>query len=111
MLLDKNGAERVADFPRQRAVALGRDGVVPEIAARPHLALLPELVQNTMAEAGIGFGNLGAVAATAGPGLIVGSRMAKGIALSAGVPFVAVNHLEETHSHHWLAPGSASGRF
>ena len=39
-----------------------------------------------------------AIAATAGPGLIggliVGSSYAKGLALAAGKPFVAVNHLE-----------------
>ncbi len=73
-------------------------GVVPEIAARAHLAHLPGLVSQAMAQAGLGFGGLGGVAASSGPGLIggliVGSGVAKGIALAAGLPFVAVNHLE-----------------
>jgi N6-L-threonylcarbamoyladenine synthase len=73
-------------------------GVVPEIAARAHLAHLPGLVVRVMAEAGLGFAGLGGVAASSGPGLIggliVGSGVAKGIALAAGLPFVAVNHLE-----------------
>jgi N6-L-threonylcarbamoyladenine synthase len=73
-------------------------GVVPEVAARAHLARLPGLVRGVMAEAGLGFAELGAVAATAGPGLIggliVGATYAKGIAMARGLPFVAVNHLE-----------------
>ena len=73
-------------------------GVVPEVAARAHLARLPGLVRGVMAEAGLGFAELGAVAATAGPGLIggliVGATYAKGVAMARGLPFVAVNHLE-----------------
>jgi N6-L-threonylcarbamoyladenine synthase len=73
-------------------------GVVPEIAARAHLDHLPRLVADVLQRAGVGFADLGGVAATAGPGLIggliVGSCFAKGVALAHGVPFVAVNHLE-----------------
>jgi len=73
-------------------------GVVPEIAARAHLAALPALVERVMREAGVAFADLAGVAATSGPGLIggliVGSGFAKGIALAHGLPFVAVNHLE-----------------
>ena len=64
-------------------------GVVPEIAARAHLAHLPELVRDVMARGrDRTFAQLGGVAATAGPGLIggliVGSQFAKGIALAHG---------------------------
>jgi N6-L-threonylcarbamoyladenine synthase len=73
-------------------------GVVPEIAARAHLAHLPRLVAEAMQRAQVGFAQLGGVAATSGPGLIggliVGSGFAKGVALAHGLPFVAVNHLE-----------------
>jgi N6-L-threonylcarbamoyladenine synthase len=73
-------------------------GVVPEVAARAHLASLPALVQDVMRRAGVGFAELGGVAASAGPGLIggliVGSQFAKGAALAHGLPYVAVNHLE-----------------
>jgi len=73
-------------------------GVVPEIAARAHLDRLPGLLEAALAEAGICWARLGAVAATAGPGLIggliVGATMGKGIALARGLPFIAVNHLE-----------------
>ena len=73
-------------------------GVVPEIAARAHLAHLPGLVTRVLDQAELAIGDLGGVAATTGPGLIggliVGSGLGKGIALAAGLPFVAVNHLE-----------------
>jgi N6-L-threonylcarbamoyladenine synthase len=73
-------------------------GVVPEIAARAHVEILPDLVAGIMGEAGIGLSDVDAVAATAGPGLIggvmVGLVLAKGLALAARKPLVAVNHLE-----------------
>jgi N6-L-threonylcarbamoyladenine synthase len=73
-------------------------GVVPEIAARAHVAHLDGIVDRALAEAGVGFGDLDGVAATAGPGLIggliVGLTTAKAIALVHGLPLLAVNHLE-----------------
>ena len=49
-------------------------------------------------EADISIGEVDAIAATAGPGLIggvmVGLLVGKGLALSAGKPLIAVNHLE-----------------
>lgn len=79
-------------------------GVVPEIAARAHLAHLPGLVDEALRRAGIEAAALGAVAASTGPGLIggliVGSSFGKGFALSLGVPFIAVNHIEA----HALSP-------
>lgn len=73
-------------------------GVVPEIAARAHLAHLPRLAARVMAEAGLGWRDLAGIAATSGPGLIggliVGASFGKGLAIAGGLPFVAVNHLE-----------------
>src|SRR6202012_6033575 len=73
-------------------------GVVPEIAARAHVEALGPLVEAALADAGKTIADVDAVAATAGPGLIggvmVGLLMAKGIALAAGKPLVAINHLE-----------------
>ncbi|WP_349358694.1 tRNA (adenosine(37)-N6)-threonylcarbamoyltransferase complex transferase subunit TsaD [Stappia sp.] len=73
-------------------------GVVPEIAARAHISILDRMIETAMSEAGVGFEDLDAVAATAGPGLIggviVGLMTAKAVALAAGKPLVAVNHLE-----------------
>ena len=74
------------------------EGVVPEIAARAHLDHLDGLIGRAMAAAGLRFGDLDGVAATAGPGLIggvmVGATMGKAIAAAAGKPFLAINHLE-----------------
>jgi N6-L-threonylcarbamoyladenine synthase len=85
-----------AVLSQQEHMAFG--GVVPEIAARAHLRYLPGLVRQVLGQAGLAVGDLGAVAATAGPGLIggliVGTDLAKGMAIAAGKPFVAVNHLE-----------------
>jgi len=73
-------------------------GVVPEIAARAHVAHLDRLIAQAMREAGIEYADLDAVAATAGPGLIggvmVGLVTGKAIAAAAGKPLIAVNHLE-----------------
>lgn len=73
-------------------------GVVPEIAARAHVEVLPGLVPEVLEEAGIALGEVDAIAATAGPGLIggvmVGLLTAKGLALAANKPLIAVNHLE-----------------
>ena len=73
-------------------------GVVPEIAARAHVEILPGLVRQVLHEADIAIGEVDAIAATAGPGLIggvmVGLLVGKGLALSIDKPLVAVNHLE-----------------
>ena len=85
-VLDADGrvlAEAVLSQEREHAPY---GGVVPEIAARAHLAFLPDLVRRVMAQAGLGFADLGGVAASGGPGLIggliVGSQFAKGVALA-----------------------------
>jgi len=73
-------------------------GVVPEIAARAHVQILPGLIRQVLHEADVAVGEVDAIAATAGPGLIggvmVGLLAGKGLALSIGKPLVAVNHLE-----------------
>ena len=73
-------------------------GVVPEIAARAHVEILPGLVRQVLDDAKTSIGEVDAIAATAGPGLIGGVMVAlltgKGLALAAGKPLIAVNHLE-----------------
>jgi N6-L-threonylcarbamoyladenine synthase len=77
-------------------------GVVPEVAARAHVEALNPLLEEALAEAGIGFADVGAVAVTVGPGLVgallVGMAAAKGVALATGADLVGVNHLE---AHYW----------
>ncbi|MFM2271213.1 MAG: tRNA ((37)-N6)-threonylcarbamoyltransferase complex transferase subunit TsaD [Pseudomonadota bacterium] len=73
-------------------------GVVPEIAARAHAERLAPLIEAVLDEAGLGLGDVDAIAATAGPGLIggvmVGLVTAKALAMASGKPLIAVNHLE-----------------
>lgn len=73
-------------------------GVVPEIAARAHVEKLDGIVARCLAESGLRLGQMDAIAATAGPGLIggviVGLTTAKALALATGKPLIAVNHLE-----------------
>jgi len=73
-------------------------GVVPEIAARAHVEILPGLIRKVLDDAKMSLADVDAVAATAGPGLIGGVMVAllagKGLALAAGKPLIAVNHLE-----------------
>src|SRR4051812_30146682 len=85
-------------------------GVVPEIAGRAHVELLNPVVAEALLEAGLD-GPPDVVAATMGPGLIgsllVGVSAAKALALSWGVPFVAVTHLE---GHLFASPLEAPAR-
>jgi len=75
-------------------------GVVPEIASRAHIEAVSGIVYEALQTAGIGVGDLGAVAVTAFPGLIgallVGVNFAKSLAYSKKIPLVAVNHI---HGH------------
>ena len=73
-------------------------GVVPELASREHLRAIVPIVGRALAEAGIGFNGLEAVAVTQGPGLVgsllVGVTYGKALALSRSLPLISVNHLE-----------------
>jgi len=84
-------------------------GVVPEIAARAHAERADLAVEAALAAAGLGLGDLDAIAVTAGPGLIggvmAGVMCAKGLAMATGLPLVGVNHLEG----HALTPRLTDG--
>jgi N6-L-threonylcarbamoyladenine synthase len=73
-------------------------GVVPELAARAHLELLPRLVATAIADADVAARDLTAIAVTRAPGLVgslvVGVAFAKAYALGLGIPVVGVNHIE-----------------
>tara|TARA_Y100000590_G_scaffold164145_1_gene188095 strand:+ start:372 stop:1445 length:1074 start_codon:yes stop_codon:yes gene_type:complete len=73
-------------------------GVVPELAARSHIEKIDLIAKKAIYESKIKLQDIDAIAATAGPGLIVclsvGLNFGKAIALSLKKPFIAVNHLE-----------------
>jgi N6-L-threonylcarbamoyladenine synthase len=73
-------------------------GVVPELASRAHLELLPRLVARAFEESGAAPADVTAIAVTHAPGLVgslvVGLAFAKAYGLSLGVPVIGVNHIE-----------------
>lgn len=97
-------------------VALHRPygGVVPELAARRHLELIADITRQALHAARLSIAEIDLVAATYGPGLatalLVGLNTAKGIALAAGKPFVAINHLE-AHLYSPLLTAAAAAPF
>ncbi|WP_342628959.1 tRNA (adenosine(37)-N6)-threonylcarbamoyltransferase complex transferase subunit TsaD [Nguyenibacter vanlangensis] len=110
-ILDADGTV-LADTVLSQAGHVPFGGVVPEIAARAHLAALPALVRRTLDDAGMRATDIGAVAASTGPGLIggliVGAGLAKGLAVALDRPFVAVNHIE-AHALTARLPGLVPG--
>ena len=79
-------------------------GVVPEVASRNHLVQAPILLERATRESKIDLSQIDAFAATTGPGLasslMIGASIAKGLAISSGRPYLAINHLEG----HLLSP-------
>ncbi len=73
-------------------------GVVPELASRRHIEILPHLTKKALRETEISLKNIDGVAATNSPGLLgallVGLAYAKALAFARGLPFIGVNHLE-----------------
>ncbi len=73
-------------------------GVYPEVASRQHVLSITPVIRQALAQAHVTLEEIDAVAVTCGPGLpgslVVGLNAAKGLALGAGRPLVAVNHLE-----------------
>ena len=71
-------------------------GVVPEIASRRHIENISAVVEKALADAGVTYSQLEAIAVTFAPGLIgallVGVNYAKGVSLSTGLPLVPVHH-------------------
>jgi len=73
-------------------------GVVPELAARSHVEKIDLIAKKALKDAKININQIDAIAATAGPGLIVcltvGLNFGKAFASSINKPFIGVNHLE-----------------
>ena len=82
-------------------------GVVPEIASRRHTEAISAVCDEALKVAGIGYGDIDAVAVTFAPGLIgallVGVNFAKGLSMSLGVPLIPVQHLRSLIAANYLA--------
>lgn len=96
--VNKNGLEVLSNVVSSQ-VDLHKKfgGVVPEIASRKHLELLLPVIDQALAEAGIGFEDLDGVASTYGPGLVGGLLVtltaAKMISWALKIPLIGVNHI------------------
>lgn len=90
-------------------------GVFPEVASRAHAEVISGVVGRAMAEAGVGYRQLDAIAVTQGPGLVgsllVGINFAKGLALATDLPLLGINHLEGHVYSLWLTPGFVEPAF
>ena len=73
-------------------------GVVPELASREHLRAIVPVVREALEKASVRLEDLGAIAVTAGPGLVgsllVGITYAKALCFAWNIPLIAVNHVE-----------------
>ncbi|CAI8011536.1 tRNA N6-adenosine threonylcarbamoyltransferase, partial [Geodia barretti] len=73
-------------------------GVVPELASRKHIEAINYIVSRSLAEAGVTFKDLEAIAVTNRPGLIgallVGVAAAKSLAYCHNLPLLGINHIE-----------------
>jgi N6-L-threonylcarbamoyladenine synthase len=89
-------------------------GVVPELASREHLRAIVPVVRKALADAGLTYHSIDALAVTQGPGLagalMVGISYAKALAFAVDKPLIAVNHLEG-HIHAVLLEERQKGGF
>ena len=73
-------------------------GVVPDLAARAHVEKIDFIVKEALFKGKKSINEIDAIAATAGPGLIVcltvGLNFGKALSLCLQKPFIGVNHLE-----------------
>ncbi|ALJ56643.1 tRNA N6-adenosine threonylcarbamoyltransferase [Candidatus Xiphinematobacter sp. Idaho Grape] len=103
-LLRGFGEVLFSDIASQASIHARYGGVVPEIASRSHLDVLPLLIERAFYESTVSLKEVDLYAATAAPGLpsalIVGTSLTRGLALGAGRPFVPINHIEG----HLLSP-------
>lgn len=97
-LVDEGRQVRAQRIASQDEAHIPFGGVVPELAARAHVERLTPMVATVLAEAGTRLEEVDAIAATAGPGLIggvmIGLVTGKALAMAAGKPLIAINHLE-----------------
>jgi N6-L-threonylcarbamoyladenine synthase len=94
----RGGREVLSNVVASQLIHSNYGGVVPELASREHLRAIVPVVREAMHRAGVVYPDLDAIAVTEGPGLagalLVGITFAKALAFGAGLPLIAVNHLE-----------------
>jgi len=105
-ILRREDAALLADLvASQMTTHADYGGVVPEIAAREHMRVLPLLVEQALERAGLDWSAIDQLAVTRGPGLmgalLVGVSYARAAAAVHGIPLMPIHHMEG----HLLAAG------
>lgn len=81
-------------------------GVFPEMASRQHILTILPVIRQALADAGVGWSDIDALAVTRGPGLagslLVGINAAKAAAWMQGLPLIGINHLEGHIYANWV---------
>jgi N6-L-threonylcarbamoyladenine synthase len=84
-------------------------GVVPEVAAREHIAAMMPVLLQALAEADVTWAEIDAIAVTKEPGLVgslvVGRMTAAALAFSMDKPLLEVNHVHGHMYANWLGDG------
>ncbi len=96
-----------ASVASQMEVHARYGGVYPEVASRQHILAIVPVIEEALGKAHLTLQDVDAIAVTRGPGLagslVVGLNAAKGLALSLGLPLVAINHLEGHLYSPWVS--------
>lgn len=94
----KNGYEVISNVVNSQIESHKRfGGVVPEVASRHHVENITMVIHQAIAESGLTWDDIDAVAVTEGPGLIgallVGINAAKALAMAHNKPLIPVHHI------------------
>ena len=96
-LVSEDGAVLFHELHSQISIHEQYGGVVPEVAARNHVEVLPTLIEASLKNGNLCLNDVDAIAVTSGPGLIggvmVGVMVAKSLAAVLEKPIIPVNHL------------------
>jgi len=101
-----SGGAILSNVIASQAIHAKYGGIVPEVASRLHQENITLVVDDALQRSGIPLKELDAIACTTGPGLMgsltVGLSFAKGMALSLGLPFIAINHMRAHVLSHFI---------
>ena len=97
-LVDMTGAILFHQIHSQESLHGTYGGVVPEVASRAHVEVLPSLVRSAFLDTGLSPSQLQGIAVTRGPGLLgsllTGISFAKGIGSAFRLPLIGVDHVQ-----------------
>lgn len=113
-LVDKTGAVLFHQTHSQDNLHSNYGGVVPEVACRAHVEILPGLVREALKKASILPADLHGIAVTQGPGLLgsllTGIAFAKGLASGNRTPIIGVDHIKAHLRASIFSPGDLQGK-